>query len=317
MIGFNPQQLPILMRREFWEHRWAFQYAPFIIFGLGLLLLLMGVLFTGEIDGNRLFTDSAMRELAEMNPESKAHAARLFMLGINVQFNGIMLIVLFFYLVGSLYDERKNRSILFWKSLPVSDSNTILSKLITAGLAVPLFYMVVAALLQIVFALVISGFAMSADISVWENVWKPANFLTVWFQILVAIPIQMLWLLPIFGWCIFCSAFAPRVPWLIAIAIPGLLGLFQSYLNLSDNLKISEYNIWILLLERLGKGILPISVHSDGNNFEDAFVGSIDSAFTIGEALSRFGRLDMWVGIIIGLAFLYGAVYLRSRATDK
>lgn len=317
MISVNLQQLPILVRREFWEHRWAFQYAPLIIFGLGLLVLFMGVMFTGEIDGNRLFTDSAMRELAELNADDKARAARLFLLGMNVQFNGIMLIVLFFYLVGSLYDERKNRSILFWKSLPVSDGSTILSKLITAGIAVPVVYMMIAALLQLIFVLVVSGFAMSADISVWENIWKPANLLTLWFHILVAIPIQMLWLLPIFGWCMFCSAFAPRLPWLIAIAIPGLLGLLQSYLNISENLRISEYNIWYLLLERMGKGILPISIHSDGDGFEDAFVGSMDGAFTIAESLSRFARVDMWVGIAIGLLFLYGAIMLRRRATDR
>ncbi len=317
MISVNFQQLPMLVRREFWEHRWAFQYAPLIIFGLGILLLLMGVLFTGEIDGNRLFTDSAMRELAAQDAVMKSHLARAVLLSINVQFNGIMLIVLFFYLVGSLYDERKNRSILFWKSLPVSDGNTILSKLLTAGIAVPLVYMLIASALQLVYLLAFSGFAMSADISLWENIWGPSNLLSVWLHILVAIPIQMLWLLPIFGWFMFCSAFAPRLPWLIAIAIPGLIGLFQSYLNLSDNLKLSGYNIWILLLERVGRGILPIAVEFDGDNFDEAFAGSMEGAFTIGEALSRLGRVDMWVGMVIGLVFLFGAIYLRSRATDR
>ncbi len=317
MISVNFQQLPILIKREFWEHRWAFQYAPLIIAGLGLLLLAMGILFTGEIDGNRLFTDSAMRELASQDAATKAQVARLALLSINVQFNGIMLIVLFFYLVGSLYDERKNRSILFWKSLPVSDGNTVLSKLLTAGIAVPLVYMLIAAALQLIFLIAISGFALSADISVWENIWKPANVLSVWSHILIAIPIQMLWLLPLFGWFMFVSAFAPRLPWLIAIAIPGLVGLFQSYLNLSDSLKLSGYNIWILLLERVGTGILPTSIQFDGHDFDEAFAGGMQGAFTIGEALSRFGRIDMWVGIVIGLLFLYGAIYLRSRATDR
>ncbi len=312
MISINPQQFPILIRREFWEHRWAFQYAPLIIAGLMLLLMLMSMLFAAEIDGNRLFTDSAMRELASFDADTKAKMGRIFMFGLNIQFNGVMLIVLFFYLVGSLYDERKNRSILFWKSLPVSDGNTVLSKILTAGIAVPVAYMLVAGIVQIIALLVFSGYALSAGIPLWDNIWGPANILSVWFHVLLIIPVQMLWLLPLFGWFMFCSAFAPRLPWLIALAVPGLIGLFQSYLSLTDNLRLSETNVWLLFWERAFKGILPMDIH-----FEEAFDEGLQGVYTVGEMLSRFTQLDMWVGIVIGVAFLYGAVYLRSRATDK
>ena len=45
--------------------------------------------------------------------------------------------VVFFYCLGSLYDERKDRSVLFWKSLPVSDRDTVLSKALSALVVAP------------------------------------------------------------------------------------------------------------------------------------------------------------------------------------
>ena len=56
MININWQQLPILIRREFWEHRWAFQYTPLILAGLGILITIMVSIFAAEVDGNNLFT---------------------------------------------------------------------------------------------------------------------------------------------------------------------------------------------------------------------------------------------------------------------
>src|SRR3546814_20822192 len=49
---------------------------------------------------------------------------------------GLLVVVLgfvvFFYCLGALYDDRRDRSILFWKSLPVSDASTVLSKVFSA-----------------------------------------------------------------------------------------------------------------------------------------------------------------------------------------
>lgn len=317
MININWQQLPILVKREFWEHRWAFQFTPLIIFGLSVLLISMAIIFGAHIDGNSLFTDSAIRELAEVDADTKAAFLRVGLLSINGNFNFIMLIVLFFYLVGSLYDDRKDRSILFWKSLPISDGTTILSKLLTAGIAVPLFYMLTAAVLQVFTLSVASIYAAGADVSIWENVWKPASLPSLWLNILVSIPVQLLWLLPMFGWFMLCSAFAPRLPWLISLAIPGLVGLFQNYLSFLDNLKLPVHNIALLIVERFGKGVLPISMQFDEDDFDDIVLNSVENLFTVSDTLSRLVRVDMLVGIVIGLAFLYGAIYLRNRATDN
>lgn len=313
----NLTQLPILIRREFWEHRWAFIYAPLSIAGLVLVLLVMGMFFAMEIDNTRLFTESAMREFAANSASDKHTLMRIPLLGLVVNFTGIMQIVLFFYLVGALYDERKDRSILFWKSLPVSDTTTIASKLATAGIAVPLVYMLTAAALQLIFLLVGSGYALAAEVPVWSTVWASAGLPELWASVLVAIPVQMLWALPLFGWFLLVSAFAPRLPWMIALAIPGLIGLFQNYFSLLDRFKLADHNLWIIFIQRFGEGVLPMSFSFDGDINDEVILSGVLDAFSFGNNLARLGRLDLWLGVLVGLALLYAAIRIRARATDS
>lgn len=310
-------QLPILVRREFWEHRWAFIYAPLIIAAVALLLMIMGLFFADEIDNAQLFTESAMREFASNSAAQKITLMRIPMLALIVNFTGIMQIVLFFYLVGALYDERKDRSILFWKSLPVSDSTTIASKLLTAGLVVPVVYMLVAAGLQLLFLLTVSGYALAADVPLWSTVWGPAGLPALWTNMLVAIPVQMLWILPLFGWFLLVSAFAPRLPWMIALAVPGLIGLFQNYFSLMERLRMADHNLWMLFIKRFADGVLPMSLNITDDLFKDTVMNSIINAFSISNTLARLGRLDMWIGVGVGLVLLYAAIRIRARATDK
>src|SRR5206468_10746510 len=51
---------------------------------------------------------------------------------------GTALIVGIFYCLDALYGERRDRSILFWKSLPVSDVMAVLSKLAIPIVILPL-----------------------------------------------------------------------------------------------------------------------------------------------------------------------------------
>jgi len=313
----NVAQLPMLVRREFWEHRWAFVYAPLIIAALTLLLLVMGMFFAMEIDNTRLFTESAMREFAANSDSDRHKLMRIPLLGLVINFTGIMQIVLFFYLVGALYDERKDRSILFWKSLPMSDATTIVSKLLTAGIAVPLVYMLTAAALQIIFMLIGSGYALAADVPLWATIWAPAGLPGLWASVLVAIPIQMLWALPLFGWFLLVSAFAPRLPWMIALAVPGLIGLFQNYFSLLDRFKLADNNLWIIFVQRFVEGVLPMNFSFEGELSDDRILAGVLEAFTFGNNLARLGRLDLWLGVLVGLVLLYAAIRIRARASDN
>ena len=95
-----------------------------------------------------VFTYASQR-LDSVNRPTKERYLRSGLQGLAAPLLCILWLVVFFYLLGALYEERRDRSILFWKSMPVSDVMTVASKLVTALLVVPLVYLVGIATLQL------------------------------------------------------------------------------------------------------------------------------------------------------------------------
>lgn len=118
--------LPLLIRREFWEHK-AFLIAPAIV----AAICIFGAIFTTNelhIVGNHV------------DPDWLKHRDMIVAVALSTMsfpFGIVMGIVILFYLLDSLYADRKDRSILFWKSLPLSDTSTVAAKVITAVVVVP------------------------------------------------------------------------------------------------------------------------------------------------------------------------------------
>ena len=116
-----------LVRREFWEHR-ALWLAPVIVGGLMVIMPLLGSNMRFGAEGMRASGDAgSMRIASHMFGQAT-------MIGVTMTLGGIACLAIFTYLLDGLYAERKDRSILFWKSLPVSDAQTVLAK------RVPLMY---------------------------------------------------------------------------------------------------------------------------------------------------------------------------------
>jgi len=182
---------------------------------------------------------------------------------------------------------------------------------------VPLVYMLTAAALQVIFMLIGSSYALAAEVPLWATIWAPAGLPGLWASVLVAIPVQMLWALPLFGWFLLVSAFAPRLPWLIALAVPGLIGLVQNYFSLLDRFKLADNNLWIIFWQRFAEGVLPMSLSFETELNNRVVLDSVLEAFTFSNNLARLGRLDLWLGVLIGLALLYAATRIRARASDN
>src|SRR5215831_12373061 len=114
----------MLIRRELWEHR-SLWIAPLVISGIILLSASIGGIHAGENGsyGITFNSDGNMHHLEALNPDlarqKKIYAAAIGMFTIVQLF--VLGIVIFFYLLDCLLTERKDRSILFWKSLPISD----------------------------------------------------------------------------------------------------------------------------------------------------------------------------------------------------
>lgn len=311
------QRLLILVRREIWESPFAFKWTPLIIAGLNILITVLLLIIGAKIDNQMSFTLDGMRMFAELPDAQQQLLATGVLFSTGSGFHAVLLIVVIFYLSGSLYDDRKDRSILFWKSLPVSDTLTVASKLVTATIAAPILYLAAITLTQIVLLLIATGYGLAAGINVWTEIWLPANLPRILLVTLFGSLTQSLWLIPIFGWLMLCSSFAPRLPILIAIMVPALIGLFQHFWSLFSNFSMPEFNLMLIVLERLGRGIVPMSVEIDGLENGDIESFSADMLISVKSVAGVLFSLEMLIGLVIGALFLAGAVWFRRRATDN
>ena len=143
-----------LMKREFWEHRsiWVTPIAIASVVTLGTLAALM---FAGEFAQE---LDVAIFGAQNIAGETERRAVlTAFFVGSSWLFLIALSILTIFYSLDSLYAERKDKSILFWRSLPVTDAETVISKLATAAILIPAITIAVIVATHIVNLIVMSS----------------------------------------------------------------------------------------------------------------------------------------------------------------
>ena len=298
-------KIAILVRREFWEHRKTFLILPAVIAGFILTLMLLGLLYESESMSFDLEADIngtlkqlsasaenggnwahiAIRELLATPAEMRRTYLELGFEGITGLLSFILWIVIITYLLNTLYKDRSDRSILFWKSLPVSDTLTVMAKLLTAIAVVPLCYFCAAAALQLAWMMLLSFVAMGLDISAWDAVWTQAPFARHWFHNIVLLGFNGVWTLPLVGWLLAVSAFAKGTPLVSAVGAP--LGLIVAEAMLTDQGHLRD---WI------ASHSIPMT------NYETLPLNIISS-----ELLSA---------LLVGGFFIVTAIFFRSRAED-
>ena len=204
-----------LIRREIWEHRsiWITPAAvAFVLTFIAIAMVIMAAAF-GEA------FNPEIEKIADATlPDSIRRAALAGVLvGNTFAFLIAMWFLMIFYCLDSLYAERKDKSILFWRSLPVTDAETVVSKLLTAILAIPVATMAAVIVSQLLNLIVMSVWLASAGANPFRFIWSVVPLFDTWaavFIILLAVPI---WLSPLLGWFLFISAWAKRGPLLRAI----------------------------------------------------------------------------------------------------
>ncbi len=305
-----------LLQRELWESPVAFKWAPLGIGALILLFVVFSLIIGGRFDAEMAFTSDMLHQLAAQPVDQRRLLVSGALFSISAIFFQIMLLIILFYLSGSLFDDRKDRSILFWKSLPVSDGMTVASKLASACLLVPALFLAAIILTQIMLLLIATGYAFIAGVNPITTFWLPASLPRLWSVMLLGMLVQSLWLMPIYAWLLFCSSWAPRLPILIAIAIPAGLAIAQHAWTLISSFTLPGFNFGLLMLKRLGSGILPMSVNIEFDGNMQSIEFSEDLFMNYGTVLGYLGRIEMWVGLLIAAALLFAATWFRRRATD-
>lgn len=131
----------------------------------------------------------------------------------------VMGTIAFFYSLDALYSDRRDRSVLFWKSLPLSDAETVLAKFFTAAVGIPVIAMVAALLAQLIAA---AGAAakvamIGGDPSV---LWDPVVLTTALGSVGLMTAVSVLWYAPLAAYLLLVSAWSPRSPFLWASLPP-------------------------------------------------------------------------------------------------
>lgn len=325
-------KLKLLLRREFWEHKGGFFWAPIWAGGISLLLTLMALIF-GEVamrreavsglkvNGQVMINGLDLRLITEkMSPEDVQKLADGISLSTaSAMFWPLLVLgfVVFFYCLGSLYDERKDRSVLFWKSLPVSDRDTVLSKALSALVVAPTLAIAVGIACMVAFLLVLSVFVLLHHGNPFVLLWSPDNLLANAGVAIAAIPVYALWALPSAGWLLLCSAWSRSKPFLWAIMIPVFAGVFISWFDLMNLFNLDSSWFWKNVVAHLLGGVFPGTwftvMDLDGMQAKE-----LGNHLVLLKALySVLASPQLWIGAGAGIAMIAAAIRLRRWRDDN
>jgi ABC-2 type transport system permease protein len=309
-----------LLKREYWEHKGGYFWAPVVVSGLLALLTIGSMLFASvagskggfHLDGNSSI--SLQQALSSISAPEKIEFAKGLAVGYPAVAMPLMFtlgFVVFFYCLGSLYDERKDRSILFWKSLPVSDRDTVISKALTALVVGPLIAVAFALALSLLVLFSLMVLAAFHGLNLFGPVLGDKNFYLVIVQILSFIPVYVLWALPTVGYLLFVSSWAKTKPFLWAVGVPVLGGVILTWVNALAGSPFVLESYWKVIVARGLGSVFPGSwlgqVAESNVNINPDNAVSVLLANTYG----LLGTANLWIGVAIGLAFLAGAVKMR------
>ena len=315
-----------LCRREWLEHRGGFLWAPTSV-GAVIVVAVVLVLIVGQLDMARVDLDLDLSEAAGSDMEVRiegedtsildlvnvwltthewtdqalsAHLSGLLR-GIAEPFHYVYFIVLVFVLLGALHDDRKDRTVLFWKSMPVTDAETVLSKLVTAVWVAPAATIAMILAVQVFLLTVISGLVATREtLSIWP-IWANSGLFIGLVELLVGYLIQGLWALPLYGWLLLVSAAVNRLPFLWALLAPAALVALEALVGLTSAARSFIY-------DHLDFRALP-----RGHGGEDTLV---HASTGLGDSIALFATAELWAGIAVGAAFLAGAVHLRRTRNE-
>jgi len=324
-----------LLKREYWENRGGFFYAPLIAgivsllmsavgIGLGLFALHRAARDGGlHVDGENVNINGLDLGLLTQKISAKDMADLGNGLDLTLLLSSawpflVLAFVVFFYCLGALYDDRRDRSILFWKSLPLSDTQTVLSKVISALIVAPLVATLAAVATMFGFLLIISIVAVTHGGSATTLIWGPASPVSLSAGLLAAIPVYALWALPTAGWLLLCSAWAKSKPFLWAVMLPLFAGIIVSTTKLMHVFDMTTGWFWQHIVARLLLGTVPgvdlvyrLSANDKAKNVE-----SLAALMSPAEQLKTLAMPDLWIGAAFGVAFIALAIVLRKRAGE-
>jgi len=282
----EPRPLYWSIRRELWENR-SIYLAPLIVAAVVLFATSISTLVIASRMRRLPAPNAATQQAAISKPFSMAPAPIMF----------TAIVVGFLYCLDALYGERRDRSILFWKSLPVSDLTTVVSKAAIPLVVLPLIALALSIVTQIILmqlgsvALIGTGMRASTSFRFFQGL--PIMF--------YGLTIHELWFAPIYAWILLISAWARRAPVLWVVVPPlAIAGVERIAFNSWYFMNMLQYRMTGAMKEGFILG--PKGSHD----------GDIDRLSQL-DPLRFLSAPGLWVGLAFAAACFAVAVRLRRN----
>jgi len=294
--------LVTLVRREFWEHRYLWMW-PFVIAGFLILVSAIGSGYSGGVGVHIEVNGEEHRFLDALTPQKRVALFGVLIGGLLVPQIIGMLLTVSVYVIDCLYAERKDRSILFWKSLPVSDAKTVAAKFLTAVGAVPLLVYAVSVVTSLIcYGLLTMRFASTAYAGATR--WDTLTWLSTQGILLIDVAVAALWYAPLVAALMAASAWVRRNPYLW-ITLAPLVVMFVERRTFGTNhfAQFLEYR-----LTGFFAALGPVLTRH-----------ATPQAATLSEGLDATRLLaspDLWLGAVAAAGFLWLATWLRRYNDD-
>jgi ABC-2 type transport system permease protein len=310
-----------LIKREMWENKGSLFWAPVAIASLLGLLALAAIFFGRHVQFNdagqamsvgTVTIEGAMRSrIAEtMSQAYVASAMPVFM---------ILSLLVFFYCLGALHDERADRSLLFWKSLPVSDLTTVLSKVLTALVVAPLITMGVGIVLSLVILIAACILLLVHGTNLFGAILSSPDFYLTPLRLVGLLPVYILWALPTVGWLLMVSSMARSKVFLWAVGTPVVTSLLLLWAEKALNFGFDAGWFATTVVNRILLGVVPgswlgFSKDTIALPHEDHKMALPDAIFNA--SWSTLGGISVWIGVAAGAAMIAVAVWMRRRREE-
>jgi ABC-2 type transport system permease protein len=294
-----------LVRRELWENR-ALYLVPAIVCGVIVLAVLLGIARVGsvQVDGQEL--EEGLRLLTEGDPVVRRVVVAVgfgilaWLVSVSTAF------VVWFYTLDSLHSERRDRSILFWKSLPVSDTETVLSKLFMASLGIGAiafgFVFATHLLLSIVYTVYLLAHGVGAGV-----VWSRMALLEAPAAYIYVLLVQALWFAPVYGYLLLVSAWAKRMTFLWAVLPPALIALVER-ISFGTHHFLDMIAHRLALMTQSGAFRFDPTMLQRGGPEKMEFPANL---FELMNPIGLFSNPYFWAGLVVAAGFVVGAIWLR------
>lgn len=198
---------------------------------------------------------------------------------------------MFYYFQMTLYSQRKDRSILFWNSMPVSNVETVVSKVLAGFCVAFVVYMLNVLILQLLNLLILVLYGAMYNVPLWDTFIAPSGILSRFARMFGAAFIGLFWCLPVYAWFLLISAWSRSAPFAWAMAPVALVTMGELVMfGTADTLGLFMEHL-------LPFGIFELNPESPNYIF------------------IRFGSIELLISVLLGIALLYGAVLL-NRSED-